>query len=80
MSLFFPLSKVEFGIPYIITLIEDDCSPIMRRLGDLGFYPGRSISLLKKSMLNKSLLISLDGVEMMLRGDLGNKIIVKRKL
>ena len=48
----------------------------MRRLGDLGFYPGRRIVLMKRSMLEGSVLIDLEGVDLILRSDLADKIIV----
>lgn len=76
MDSFLSLIDAEKNQEYVINMIEDDCSTIMRRLGDLGFFPGARVVLLKKSMLNKSVLISLDGIKLMLRSSLAAKIIV----
>lgn len=78
MNSFLSLVDAEKNQEYQIDTIEDDCSTIMRRLGDLGFFPGARVVLLKKSMLGKSVLISLDGIKLMLRSTLAAKIIVKK--
>lgn len=78
MDSFLSLVEAEIGKNYVIDMVEDDCSCVMRRLGDLGFFPEAKIVLLKKSMLGGSVLIVLDGTRMMLRSDLAEKIIVRR--
>ncbi len=78
MNSFLSLVDAEKNEEYVIFMVEDDCSPVLRRLGDLGFFPEAHVVLLKKSMLNKSVLISLDGTKLMLRSTLAAKIIVKK--
>lgn len=77
MNSFLSIVNAKYNKKYIINIVEDDCSPVMRRLGDMGFIEGEEIVLLKKSMLKKSVLITLGGIKMMLRYDLAEKIIVK---
>ncbi len=79
MDSFLSLNFAQVGVLYEIDAAIDDCSFVMRRLGDLGFFPGGEIVLLKRSMFGCSILISLDGVKMMIRSDLAEKIILRRK-
>ncbi len=78
MDSFLSLVDAKTNQDYVIDMIEDDCSMIMRRLGDLGFFPEAHVILHKKSMLKKSVLISLEGTKLMLRTELAAKIIVKK--
>lgn len=78
MDSFLSLVDAEIGKNYVIDMIEDDCSCVMRRMGDLGFFPQAKVVLLKKSMLKNSVLIILDGVKMMMRSDLAEKIVVRQ--
>lgn len=78
MNSFLSLVDAKRNENYVIAMVEDDCSSIMRRLGDLGFFPEANVILLKKAMFNKSVLISLDGTKLMLRSSLAAKIIVKK--
>lgn len=78
MNSFLSLVEAEIGKNYAIDMIEDDCSRVMRRMGDFGFFPDAKVVLLKKSMFGGSVLIALDGVKMMMRSELAEKIVVRR--
>ncbi len=51
---------------------------MLRRLGDLGIVEGTEISVLKKSFLGKTLLVSLNGYTLSFRDNIAKIIEVKK--
>ena len=51
---------------------------MLRRLGDLGIVEGTEISVLKKSFLGETLLVSLNGYTLSFRDNIAKIIEVKK--
>ncbi|MDD4408766.1 MAG: FeoA family protein [Clostridia bacterium] len=50
---------------------------IFRRLAELGIIKGEKITLLKKSFLNKTLLIKIKGYALLINSEIANQILIK---
>jgi len=50
---------------------------IFRRLAELGIIKGEKITLLKKSFLNKTLLIKIKGYALLISSEIANQILIK---
>ena len=62
----------------VVKIHEDLGLNMLRRLGDLGIVKGTEISVLKKSFLGKTLLISLNGYTLSFRDNIAKIIEVKK--
>lgn len=55
-------------------------SNMLRRLGDLGIVEGTNITVLKKSFLGKTLLVSLNGYTLSFRDSIAEIIEVEQAI
>ena len=75
----FFLPQAKPGIKYTIVKVSDSLSTKNKmRLLELGFLQNRQITLLKKSMLKKTLLIEISGYVLSLRSDIAQGVIIKK--
>jgi Fe2+ transport system protein FeoA len=61
-----PLSQIEIGTTAIIDRVEAS-PPIARRLGDLGFIPGTSVTPIRRAPLGDPGVYEIRGVQYCLR-------------
>lgn len=72
------LKKAPLGENMIVTKIDDTLgTSMLRRLGDLGIVEGTNITVIKKSFLGKTLLVSLNGYTLSFRDTVAEIIKVK---
>ncbi|MDD2445714.1 MAG: FeoA family protein [Clostridia bacterium] len=58
----------EYGLKYI------------RRLYELGFISGEKVTILRRSFLNKTLLIKIKGYALLLGAEIASQIILKEAI
>ncbi len=75
------LKKAPLGKEMKVTKINSKLgSNMLRRLGDLGIVEGTNITVLKKSFLGKTLLVSLNGYTLSFRDSIAEIIEVEQAI
>ena len=69
------LDEIKSNLVYKIIGYKSS-TELKRRLNELGFSCGAKVSLLKKSILKKSLLLNVDGANYSLKNIIAKQIIV----
>ena len=75
----FFLPQAKLGIRYTIVKVSDFLSTKNKmRLLELGFLQNRHITLIRKSILKKTLLVEISGYVLSLRSDVAQGVIIKK--
>lgn len=68
--------EIKSGQSAKIKKLNFDSTKIFRRMCDFGIYEGQKITMLKKSVLGKVVLVGVNGFALSLRKDIAQKIEV----
>lgn len=75
------LNQAKLNKEYIISGIRKNYElKYLKRISELGFVSGEKVTLLRKSFLNKTLLIKIKGYTLLLGSEIAGLIKIKEEL
>lgn len=77
----FTLNSAKLNKDYLVSEINKNFDiKYLKRIVELGFIPGEKVTVLRKSFLNKTLLIKIKGYTLLLGFEIASLIKIKEEI